>query len=360
MVPRAAVGWAVAVLTVVVAVCICLWDWLSDGASNSATIRNLGLFGIVPLSLWLATWRNGIAQGQAETARGSLLNERYQSGAQMLAGSTPLIRIGGIHALQQIAQESPDTHRRQAIRLLAAFVRNPPRDEDHDPLTEPAGDDVKSAVEAIDRCRSHSSGPLSGLDLRGAKLLQAGFYGISLQGADLTGAVLRGARLEDVDLRDAVLADADLRNAQLVGTEALMPCFLQDTSLRGANLSGAVLAGNDLRGSDLSSATLRGANLGGADLREADLTAADLTDASLAFAKLWGADLTGAILTNTDLTGAHFLADDAESLDAAPVRGLKQTQLDAAHAARERPPKLGDALRDAGSGIPLVWNRTRR
>lgn len=355
MVPRRTVLWAGAVLAAAVTTCVVLWGWLSDDESTSATIRNLGLFAVVPVSFWLAMWRNTIAQSQAATARGSLLNERYEAGATMLAGSTPLVRIAGVHALRQIAQESPHTHRRQAIGLLAAFVRHPPDDEDSHLPASSAGDDVKSAIEAIHACRSDAQGPAIELDLRGANLQQLKLYGVSLRSADLTRARLRGARFEDVDLSGVELVEADLRGVQLGGPGSHIPCVLGEANLSDANLTRAVLAGIDLCNSDLTGATLQSTNLGGADLRNADFTAADLTEASLAFANLSGANLAGAILTNTDLTGARLFADDPESQDAVPVRGLKQTQLDAAHADREWPPKLGEAVIDAGSGFPLVW-----
>ena len=358
MVPRRAFWWASAVLVIAVIVCICFWRWLSDGESNSATIRNLGLLAVVPLSFWLAMWRNSIAQSQAATARGSLLNEHYQRGAEMLASETQLEHTGGVHALRQIAQENPDAYRHQVVRLLAAFVQHPPRDASYDPDIASAGNDVKSAIEAIDSCRSYASGPLIELDLQGANLRQIVLYGISLEHADLTGARLRGARLEDVNLSGAELSKADLRDAQLGGPEPHMPCLLIETNLRDANLGRADLADNDLRGSDLSGASLSDASLVGADLRGADLTAADLTDADLAFVKLSGANLTEAKLTNTVLSGARLFADDPEVPDAAPVRGLKQAQLDAARADREWPPRLDDTVRDAETGLPVTWNGT--
>lgn len=276
----------------------------------------------------------------------------------MLAGSTPLVCIAGVHALQQIAQESPDMHRRQAIRLLAAFVRHPPRDNEHDSLASPAGSDVKSALEAIHACRTHAVGPAVELDLRGANLKQLKLDWIGLHGADLAGASLHGVRFDDVDLSGAELAGADLREAQLSGPEPQIPCALTEANLSGANMAGADLIGVDMRHSNLSGAILVGAHLDSADLRHADLIDADLTDASLAFAKLAGASLAGAILANTDLSGADFFTDDEALHDTSPVRGLRQAQLDIARAERDWPPKLGDAVKDTATGHPLTWHQT--
>ena len=74
---------------------ITYWDWLRGGSdgfeSGSTTVRNVGLVigGIV--AILLAVWRSRVAerqasaaQRQAHTARQTLLNERYQRGAEML------------------------------------------------------------------------------------------------------------------------------------------------------------------------------------------------------------------------------------------------------------------------------------
>lgn len=346
----------VGLLAVVVFGCIRWWDWLSDDESNSATIRNLGLLLVVPITLGLAIWRNAIAQSQAETARGGLLNERFQKGAEMLAGETTLVRIGGVHALRQIAEEDPKAYVRQVVRLLAAFVRHSAADDERRGAAEAAGDDVVVAVEAICVCRARNPGIHLALEFKGANLRQAAFFAISLDGADLSETDLTEAQFDDVNLSGAVLEGATLIGAHLAGPEPVRPSVLFQANLRDANMTRADLIDTDLEAADLSGATLVNADLISANLRDANLTAADLTGASLVGADLRGADLTGAVLEGTDLSGTLLHVPDAEPTHASPVRGLKQAQLDEARASADRPPRLGNA-RDASSGMPLSWNR---
>ena len=65
------------------------------------------------------------AQRQADTAQQSLLNERYQRGAEMLGSGVLTVRLGGIYALQRLAQEHPEQYHIQVMRLFCSFVRNP-------------------------------------------------------------------------------------------------------------------------------------------------------------------------------------------------------------------------------------------
>ncbi|MDE0330255.1 MAG: hypothetical protein OXL41_00145 [Nitrospinae bacterium] len=118
-----------------------LWDWLRNiqagYESPSTTIRNLGLFLAAPIALGLAVWRARVADRQAEaaqtqvaTSQGSLLNERYHKGAEMLGSEALSVRLGGIYALARLAREHPEEYHIQIIRLLCAFVRNPPPEND--------------------------------------------------------------------------------------------------------------------------------------------------------------------------------------------------------------------------------------
>ena len=98
-----------------------LWPWLgvtSEGReSNSTTFRNAGLVVGAVIAIMLAVWRSMIAerqtvaaQRQAETAQQSLLNERYQKGAEMFGSEVSSARLGGIYALRQLSEEHPEKY----------------------------------------------------------------------------------------------------------------------------------------------------------------------------------------------------------------------------------------------------------
>ena len=317
------------------------WDWLHPSTtaevSKSETLRNVGLLIGGALALVFAMWRAwvaerqvetaqrqaetiqsqveiaqsqiAIAQHQAETAEQSLLNERYQRGAEMLGSNVLAVRLGGIHALKRLAEEHPKQYHIQIMELFCTFVRLPTKEngieshletaEEQDEQRRTLRADVQDVVRAI--C---SRGPA----------------GISVeQDEEDFKLYLRDANLSYLQVRDANLSRAWLTNA---------------------NLSRAVLTR-----ANLSSARLRQANLSGAQLRRANLSDA----------KLWGADLSKAILNNANLSGADLCGADAHSpVYKAPVRGLTQAQMDKARADPNNPPKL-DGVLDAETGKPLVW-----
>ena len=101
------------------------WEWLSGGESGSTTIRNIALVAAGLIALPLAIWRGVVANRQANTAQQGLLNERYQKGAEMLGNGVLSVRLGGIYALQRLAEESPGQYHIQIMRLFCAFVRSP-------------------------------------------------------------------------------------------------------------------------------------------------------------------------------------------------------------------------------------------
>ena len=157
------------------------WEWLRSGASegqsgvtaestsatesssvtksivttesNSTTVRNIGFIIAGALALVFAVWRGVLAQRQARTAelqaetalrqtdaaqlqvessqrqteiaQQGLLNERYQKGAEMLGSEVLAVRLGGIYALQRLAEEHPGQYHVQIMELFCAYVRNP-------------------------------------------------------------------------------------------------------------------------------------------------------------------------------------------------------------------------------------------
>lgn len=110
----AALGWswiAVAVILLVLAAVfippLVCWYWpTADGLKScDSTIRNFGLVSAAIIALPLAAWRSWMAERQVKTAQHSLLNERYQKGAEMLGSQVLTVRLGGIYALERLAAE---------------------------------------------------------------------------------------------------------------------------------------------------------------------------------------------------------------------------------------------------------------
>ncbi len=104
-----------------------VWCWAHEGnASRSATLRNLGLAVGACLAAFiglpLATWRSIVANRQAETSERGLQNERYQKGAEMLGSDTLVTRLGGIYALEHLAQEHPEDYGDPIINLSCTFA----------------------------------------------------------------------------------------------------------------------------------------------------------------------------------------------------------------------------------------------
>jgi len=248
-------------------------DWLARHDAGSARERPIQTArGAAPgrrLAVGAGLLASGALVFTARTfarSRGGQVTGRYATAIEQLGSERLDVPIGGIYALQRIADDSA-RHHRAVMEVLTAFIgehsheQRPPPDPGGQAREQSPRPDVQAALTVVGRRltqRDIRPVDLARADLAGANLLQADLAGAALHGADLTGAVLA----------NAVLARAELLAAKLVRA-------------------------------DLTGADLGGARLTGADLTRADLTGADLTDADLT-----GATLTGADLTRTELTGA--------------------------------------------------------
>ena len=193
------------------------WGWIVT-ESGSTIIRNLGLVIGGIIALGLAFWRlvvadrqSKAAQEQADTSRRSLMNERYQKGAEMLGSQVLAERLGGIYALHSLAEEDPEQHHIQIMRLLCAFVCHPTSDPDDSarmppvvgyPSNKAVRQDVQITMWVI---AIRSKG--------GIELEKKVKFGLFLIGADLTcarliGANLTGALLFNTNLTGAILSKA--------------------------------------------------------------------------------------------------------------------------------------------------------
>ena len=289
------------VVVLVVAVCFSVncWEWLR---SNANTIRVIALVVGGVIAIMLALWRSMIAERQARAARSqsdtaqlSLLNERYQKGAEMLGNKVLATRLGGIYALRRLAEEYPQEYHVQIMRLFCAFVRRPTE-------LEPGGKpsfDVQDTMEAIAFCSKNSAE------------LKINFR-INFAGADLRG--ISWHHFSDVNLVEADVSSADL-------SASFFPPEVNLSKIFAMNVR-------------LSDTYLMDVKLCGAFLMSADLTGAHLDDADLS-----EAFLREAILTKADLRGVH---------------GLTQAQLDDARADPNNPPNL-EGVRDTKTKEYLTW-----
>ena len=214
-------AWVVFVLGATITLSIIFWGWLGAGESGSTTIRNLGLVIAAVIGLSIAIWRSILAQRQAETAQRSLLNERYQKGAEMLGSEVLSVRLGGIYALAQLAREYPKQYHTQIIGLLCFLACNPPTLKIGTGDKEPRPD-VQAIMEAIatrneaqlrqeNPVRTLSGACLKGIDVSKGNLSRFLLAGVSLKraildGTNLSGALMLGACLEGARLSRANLA----------------------------------------------------------------------------------------------------------------------------------------------------------
>ena len=316
-----------------------IWEWLQEGdsrESNGVTLRNVGLVIAAVIALPLAIWRSRVAQRQAATAERGLLNERYQKGAEMLGSEVLAVRLGGIYALQRLAEEYSELYHIQIMRLFCVFARQTTESEE-DTGTEPIiREDVQAVMDAI--------------GFRGKK-------GISLEEKpplgerfriDLSGADLRKYCLSRMNLAHAIMYKTNLSNAQLEGAN------LKQVLLGAANLSNAKLYEADLTGANLFNADLSGANLARANLKQVRLVAANLSNARLDVA-----DLTGAELLDANFSGVTFFSENALSGEKIPATGLTQAEFDTAVADPPYNPPVLDpdvpVVIDPETDKPLVW-----
>ena len=340
------------------------WNWLTRGESGSATIRNIGLLVAAPIALAVAVWRSKVAERQAATSDRGLLNERYQKAAEMLGSPVLPVRLGGIYALQSLAQEYPKEYHIHVMRLLCAFVRSPVFDdtlvptESQKELRIELREDVNIAMDVIGK-RSMSNIEIERalefrLDLRGADL-----RGIMLHMADLSQASFDDAQLPNARIWSTNMSDTTFYFANLSGVE------INDSRMVGAQLamnidmSGAKIINSDLRRTRIDHADLSDAHIqysdfsGGAIFNFSILNNAHITNVNLSEAQILWSEMYGVNLNNSNLSGTDFYGAEP-NLKLVPVAGLTQSQLDQARADPNNPPKV-DKVLDSSTGKPLIW-----
>ncbi len=352
-----------------------------------------------PFVIWrtiTAHWQAQAARRQSEIAEGNRaltedrnLTDRFIRAVEMLGAGTPEApileqRLGGIYALEKLAQES-EKHHIQIMEVLCAYVRtNAPASKartfpgtvldrllaanraitdteieaDPDFTEAMAGcgftlaglrgdrptcfkfwtavlstprEDIRATLDAIgrrsDRQRQLEAERRYRLDLARTNLQRA-----NLGRTNLERANLMGSHLEAVHLREAHLDGADFGEAHLEGVQ-IFEAHLAQANFRGAHLEAANLHGSHMERADLVKAHLARAFLWQAHLEGAKLVEADLSRANLGGARLEGANLARAnlewsYLVGTRLARANLAAVIADGAAAAGV-DFSAAQIDA-------------------------------
>jgi hypothetical protein len=173
--------------------------------------------------------------------QGQLTSRFIQATSQLgaeLSGSRPNVevRLGGIYALNRIANDWPKDYWPIA-ELLTAYVRH---NAPWSPTESMNGKGTpRTEIQAILTVLGRDEPPEAfnerhKLDLRNTDLRCAEFWNARLDWIDFWGAHLEGAKLWGACLRHAKLENAHLAGANLRGAN------LEHASLEGADLTGAI------------------------------------------------------------------------------------------------------------------------
>ena len=204
--------------------------------------------GLIIIFGFFFTYLNVVASQQAqETARETQFSNSFATATDDLAAPDMEARLGGIYALERLAEDSDSDNDyrqiRQVIEVLSAYVRKhaPARPEMEvlpletgapDPPPKAPAADVQAILTVLGRQTRtpdiNREGvyvyPLYETDLRFANLHEAdlrraNLRNTSLQGADLSGADLQGAYLGEANLQEVDFADTNLENTNLTGAD---------------------------------------------------------------------------------------------------------------------------------------------
>ncbi|WTX75887.1 pentapeptide repeat-containing protein [Streptomyces sp. NBC_00647] len=260
--------------------------------------------GLVVLFGAYATWRQlRVSQDGLRATQEGYVTDRFSRAVDQLGSDKLDVRVGGLHALWRVAEQSA-RDREAVISIQAAYLRThlpwPPTGPEAPTADMPINDIAPLEARAADsqvaltglgvlcQTREQTWVNLSATDLRRADcdglwlpevnldrscMEAAGLYRANLTQASLVSVNLRHADLKTAILRQSRCALADVRGARLVETD-LRDADFTEADLREANLRKADGRGAIFRRADLRLADLRGTDLSTADLRQARLTGA--------------------------------------------------------------------------------------
>jgi len=203
-----------------------------------------------------------IGQEQLQVAQEGQITERFTRTIEQLGSDRIEVRLGGIYALERIANDS-DKDYWTIIETFTAYVREraPWEELSQEAPKEAAGEEVAATELAPIKLSDLYSPPATDIQ----------------------------AVLTVLGRRKYRFGQEEEKGPLDLGCTALRQAFLRRAHLEGVRFMGANLRGADLIETHLERADFKHAHLQAASLQGADLEGADLKRAHLEFANLWEA-----------------------------------------------------------------------
>lgn len=273
-------------------------------------------------------------ENQASVTQESQIYEHFNRAVDQLGNERLEIRLGGIYALERIADGSEKDYW-PIMKILAAYIREKSpvkrgntenKDSEEQEKDKELPTDIQVILEVICK-REHTFNEK--LDLRNVNIRKARLFKAHIECADLSGADIWGADLAEAHLKSAQLYKTHLEDATLVAAH------LENTDMVEAHLERAYLQGSDLKDATLMNAHLEDAHLENAVLIRAFLEETHFDRAHLEGTHFEYAHLKGAYLIDAHLKGTHFEIADLEGahfegadLRGASIKGVKNLTVD--------------------------------
>ena len=252
-------------------------------------------------------------------SRRAQITDRFADALEKLSDTDNILkRIGGIHALESIAKDSPADHWR-IMEIFTDFIRINTTDKsyiesqnDSSPENRKPRADIQQILNAIGRrSRAYGIGESRRLDLTGA---------------NLDGADLRGANLEGVIFRKADLCKATFLNAHLRGA-IFSEAKLEKANFNLADLKDAVFYQADLKDSKFRHAILDKTSFAKTQMQNASFEETRLKRVYFTNAVLDDASFEGACLNKCDFSGAKVNRTKLKGAVMSPSIGLSESQI---------------------------------
>jgi hypothetical protein len=195
-----------------------------------------------------------VAQNQLQVAREGQITERFTRAIDQLGSKEMAISLGGIYALERIANDS-DKDYWPIMETLTAYVRGNAPWREPTPETpeaaagaEAAGEKKTTPTQTVPKLAADIQAVLTVLGRRKYRYArQEEPWRLDLRKTDLRRVSLRKAHLEGANIRYANLEKANLEGAHLDGTR-FRKANLERSRLKGAHLEKAGLEGANLKG----------------------------------------------------------------------------------------------------------------